>query len=486
MQISSMTISTNDYEYCRYEQGREQISVNVVFTGTVVPDTDSLVITIRRPSSSNWPDEFCSVMKRVVPMTTAINTSKRFSAVFSLGQDDLDKDMIARAITGYYVVQVHDLSNESQKWQMTKKISVLLVSTKTMKSQWCFGVPLKAAEVLSVRFQPVLITGLVITEISSGIIPGLKKLELKYFAPNWTLAIGGADAISISASSEKNEYIITDESNINYMIATIDASLLPLQNVIENVLIAESSMTDEIITHKIAESVRSVESKLGFPIEPYLYTCVQDYIGDDETDMGTLEVQKYWDRVGRPSDYVTQVDLSNWPTFRLPYQWCLKLHNLYGYHSTTKILSVSGKWFNASVDRMSGLVTLIPSANTFASWTMFSHPLLSPFYMRTNIPGFWRYTATFGLPDLEQNDRAVVRELVARVAASSILLDAQRAYQGGLSGESTSRDGLSSSRSYNPGGPYASTIQAHEQWIAAETPRIKTKLGGLLLGVIGS
>jgi hypothetical protein len=72
------------------------------------------------------------------------------------------------------------------------------------------------------------------------------------------------------------------------------------------------------------------------------------------------------------------------------------------------------------------------------------------------------------------------------MAAASILIEAQRGYQGGIGSESTGRDGLSNSRSFNPGGPYASTIQQHQQWVQSEGPKIKARLGGLMMQMIGA
>ena len=108
------------------------------------------------------------------------------------------------------------------------------------------------------------------------------------------------------------------------------------------------------------------------------------------------------------------------------------------------------------------------------------------FYGFGNIPAFWNYSATIGIPDLRDADRHIILELIARNAAASVLIEAQRGYQGGLGSQSTSRDGLSNSFSYNPQGPYGSTIAEHRQWIATEIPRIKTKLGGLLMVTLGS
>ncbi|NBV35887.1 MAG: hypothetical protein EBR94_01280 [Bacteroidetes bacterium] len=484
MQISAMSISTNLSEYSRYEESRNTIDVLVSFTGTVT-EGESFIVRVKKVSSLNHPDELCTVMKNTVVVTSQIATENKFSVSFVIGSDDLDKDSINRAISGKYRISVENSIDSSQYWEMSSKITITLLTTKKMKESWLFGVSLKAKEILAPKFQPKIITGLNIDEVSYGIIPGVKVFTLKYLNPNWTLEWSDDDPIVIEPNTN-SQYIMTDQSTINYMLVTVDSSLLPTSDKTENILITESMMSDDMIQERIRNSIRTVESKLGFPIEPYIYTTLAATPGYENDHMGQIRQEAYWDRIGRPVDYRVNVNSGNWPGFRFPQQWCLKIHRLVGYFGVNKLVEVDGDWYNNTVDRISSFVTLVPSIRSFVSWTVFANPMLSPFYMRNDLPSFWNYTATFGLPDLEQNDRAVVLELLARVATSAILTEAGRAYQGGVGGESASRDGLSTSLSYNPGGPYATTIQAHEQWIQMEIPRIKSKLGGFLMGVIGA
>lgn len=485
MQITAMSISTDATEYSRYEENRNTILVTASFTGTATVN-ESFTIKIKKIASASYPEQFCTVMSKTIVVTSQISTTKKFVSSFLLGSDDIDKDSINRAISGKYRVSVQNALDDSQYWEMPTKITVVLITTKKMKESWLFGVSLKAKEILGPKFQPKIITGLTIDEVSYGIIPGVKIFTLKYLNPNWSLEWSDDDPTVITPNTNA-QYIMTDQSTINYMLVTVDSSLLPTSNKTENILITESMMTDEMIQQRIQNSIRTVESKLGFPIEPYLYTTLPATPGYTDDHMGQMKQQLYWDRIGRPVDYRVSVGQNNnWPGFRFPQQWCLKIHRLVGYFGVNKLIEVNGDWYNNTVDRMSSFVTLVPSIRSVVSWTVFGNPMLSPFYMRNDLPAFWNYTATFGLPDLEQNDRAVVLELIVRIATSAILTEAGRAYQGGVGGESASRDGLSSSLSYNPGGPYATTIQAHEQWIQMEVPRIKSKLGGFLMGVIGS
>ena len=485
MQITAMSLSTDANEYSRYEENRQTIIVSAAFTGTATAG-ESFTVKVKKIASASYPDEYCTVMKKTIVITSGIASLKKFTVSFTIGIDDLDKDSINRTISGKYRISVENTADNTQYWEMPKRITVSLITAKKIKESWLFGVSLKAKEILAPKFQPRIITGLNIDEISYGIIPGVKLFTLKYLNPNWSLDWSDDDPIIIEPNTNM-QYIMTDQTTINYMLVTVNSDLLPTSDKTENILVTESMMNDEMIQERIRNSIRTVESKLGFPIEPYVYTTLPATPGYDNDHMGQMKQQPYWDRIGRPVDYrVSAGQANNWPGFRFPQQWCLKIHRLVGYFGVNKLVEVDGDWYNNTVDRISSFVTLVPSIKSVVSWTVFANPMMSPFYMQMDLPSFWNYTATFGLPDLEQNDRAVVLELVARVATSAILTEAGRAYQGGVGGESTSRDGLSNSLSYNPGGPYATTIQAHEQWIQMEVPRIKSKLGGFLMGVIGS
>ncbi len=486
MVVSALIVTTDGKEYCKYTSDKKTISVTAKVSSGTLTAGDQFVFSIERKSAQNWTGSYSAVMKKTVTATSSDVTSGSLSSQFVIGIDDIDADHICRAISGEYSAQVTLISDTTKYWN-SSSFSIVLITAKEMRTEWCFGVPLKAAEMMSVRFQPKIITGLTIEEISASVIPGIKKLTLTYSAtpsPAWTLAWDEGTPTAFTAAAGTQQVLLVDETNINYIIAEANTSILPTSNTTESILVSESIFTDEMIMKRIRSACDATESFFGFPIEPYVYTSIPNLpstVYGDQTN-----IQSYWDRLGRPADYYVPVDYSNWPTFRLPYQWCLALHDLYGFHSVNKILTVNKQWFTTTVDRITSVATLVPSLRSFAQWQVFTHPMLAPFFLRTNLPGFWQYTATFGLPDLTDSDRAPVRELVARTAAASILTDAGRAYQGGLGGESTSRDGLSNSRSYNPGGPYAATIQAHQQWVQTEGARLKQRLGGMLIQMLGA
>ena len=487
MTVSSFSVNTDLNEYCKYDSSKKIITVIATAPAGELTAGDSFLFTIRRHSSSgNWPDPYANVMKKTVIATSANATSNTVSCSFILGTDDIDEDFIARAISGTYVARV-TISNLITSYWESSEFFVVLIPTEKFKQEWLFGVPLKATEILSVKFPPRVLTGISVDEISQQVVPGIKQVSLTYTstpAESWTLSWDGGPAQIILPSSSAQQVLLTDETSINYIVCTVRTLILPKQTISENLLVAEASFTEDMIRSRIQRGVESTEAFFGFPIEPYLYTSIP--VQGAQTIGYENHVQEYWDRIARPADYFAPQDRANWPTFKLPYQWCIKLHKLFGFHSVNKILQIQDKWFDTTVDRITGVVTLVPSLASFARWTVFTHPMLAPFYLQTNLPSFWQYSATIGLPDLFDGDRAPVQEILSRIATTSILMEAGRGYQGGLGSESTGRDGLSNSRSYNPGGPYASTIQSHQQWMQTEGQRIKQRLGGIPLQVLGA
>lgn len=482
MSVTQATITTNLNEYCRYNLDTNKIIIVMTPSSGVLTAGDSFVFSINREPNINWPSEYSTVMNKTVTATSSDVLTNSLQCTFTLGIDDVDADGIARLITGNYAVTVSPVGSPLTVWSRSSMIYVALVPIQEIRTDWCYGAPLRSIETLSPKFQPRLLPGIVIDEISSDTVPGPKSFVLTYATGAWTLSWDGGAAVPITPLI-KTQYLLMDELDSGYILATVDARMLPTSSITERILVVQGEMPDTLISRRIRNALSSIESMLGFPVEPHFYTSMPRYPGQPELHQ---HLTPHWDRVGRPVDYIVPADGYAWPSFRLPYQWCIKIHRLYGFHSVDKIIQVEGDWWDTTVDRMSSYVTLVPALASFARWTVYTHPMLAPFFMHRNIPSFWQYDATFGLPDLREDDRYLVREALARTAAASILVEAQRAYQGGLGSESTSRDGLSNSKSFNPGGPYGSTIQEHRQWLQLEVPRIKSKLGGILIGTLGA
>lgn len=485
MTVTNAKIITDRTEYCKYQSDMKTVVVTMsTLTGTLI-EAEQYVFEIRRQPSTSWPDAYCTVMTKTISATSGDVSRNSVIASFSIGIDDLDEDHIERLITGKYLVRVYAKTSPNVFWYAANTIRISLVTIKEIRTDWCYGIPLRASEVMGVKIQPKVVVGVSIDEVSQETTPGIRNLVLTYASATWTLAWDGGTPVLLS-STTSDTYLLMDEIETNYIMVSVTPSLLPQMGVTEKILVVQNEMTDTLIQRRIDAAMSQVESQLGFAIEPYLYTSMPQYAGENNEKN---QRHQYWDRIARPADYFVPTGGLTWPNFKLPYQWCVKIHDLYGLHQNDRLIQVNKQWFTTTVDRMTGFVTLVPALGSIAQWTVFTHPMLAPYYMFYgfgNIPAFWNYSATIGIPDLRDADRHIILELLARTAAASILIEAQRGYQGGLGSQSTSRDGLSNSFSYNPQGPYGSTIAEHRQWIATEIPRIKTKLGGLLMVTLGS
>lgn len=481
MTVSALTITTDSDEYCRYAIGQNVITVLSTVTSGTMTAGDQFVVEIRRPASYTYTEPYRTVMSKTTTISTADVTANAFITKFTLGVDDIDSDGIARCISNTYDVKVTSTANSLLTWSLESAFAVTLVSTLEVRKQWCYGAPLRTTEIMGPKFQPKKITGAIIDEVSPDTVPGLKSLVYVNTNGVKTIAWDGGEATAIGLV--KQQYLLMDEYELQYITVTVDPKLLPSVSTTERILIVQGEMQDFLIRQRTQNAVSQAESQLGFALEPHLYTSLPLYPGQTKAHNHQTD---HWDRIGRASDYIVPIDGYQWPSFRLPYQWCIKMHNLWGYHSVDQIIEIEGDWWNSTIDRMSSFVTLIPALASFSRWTVFTHPMLAPFFMHRNIASFWQYNATFGLPDLSEDGRASAREVVARTAAASVLIEAGRGYQGGIGSEMTSRDGLTNSRNYNPGGPYAPTIMAHQQWLQVEMPRIKQKLGGVQMGMIGA
>ena len=301
MTVSSFSVNTDLNEYCKYDSSKKIITVIATAPAGELTAGDSFLFTIRRHSSSgNWPDPYANVMKKTVIATSDNETSNSVSCSFVIGTDDIDEDFIARAISGTYIARV-SISNLVTSYWESSEFFVVLIPTAKFKQEWLFGVPLKATEILSVKFPPRLLTGISVDEISQQVVPGIKQVSLTYTntpAESWTLSWDGGPAEIILPSSSAQQVLLTDETNINYIVCTVRTLLLPKQTISENLLVAEASFTEEMIRSRIQRGVQSTEAFFGFPIEPYLYTSIP--VQGAQTIGYENHVQEYWDRIARP------------------------------------------------------------------------------------------------------------------------------------------------------------------------------------------
>jgi hypothetical protein len=93
---------------------------------------------------------------------------------------------------------------------------------------------------------------------------------------------------------------------------------------------------------------------------------------------------------------------------------------------------------------------------------------------------------TCGLRDLN-NERAVVREAIAKKAVFELLNSAGSAYRAGYASQSVGRDGISQSEGYTSSatfGTYGGHFTSYKEWLDKEIPRMKKRFNGIVFSSI--
>jgi hypothetical protein len=158
-------------------------------------------------------------------------------------------------------------------------------------------------------------------------------------------------------------------------------------------------------------------------------------------------------------------DYMRWLSFTLPHRSLLKVLRLEGWFNRTKTVFLPQSWITWT--EKNALVELVPSNFAAVDWAFYGAGFYAFFASHTSVPQFWQYYVVAGLRELDGD----LMQFIAKRAAMHILTIAGQArYPAGIAGYSVSRDGVSESRSLQPG-IYTQTIQRYAADTQAETPQ---------------
>ena len=488
MTITGMKVVVDKDEFCRYDPGSSTIIVTATVTAGVADAGEQVHLSVRRVPTAAWPDASCTVMTKLLTATAAQTT---FTASFVVGTDDRNAAGIPLARSGRYVAQARlgaDEATPTATFATATPFWIVLVPVVEFKRRWCFGANLYAQGVMAVKQAPRTITGVTVLEVAPESTPGKKTLVLTYDgttlgSPVWTLAWDGGSAVTLDPD-DRQTYVLLDVLGEGYVTVEADPAALNMPaapfpaTVSESLVIEPGRMDDATLRDYLRDAAVEAARQLFFFVEPMRVTT-------DPLQADGDGVEAYYDVVAKPVGIIGRLRFANkWTRVKFPYKQLQVLERLAGYFSETRSLQVDASWFN--VDAKIGLVDLVPSAGSIVPFATFGSPLIPLFNAGMEVPAFWHYTGWFGLTDLgpEAGEQAaLVRQLIARLAAVEVLTQAGMAATDATMSESTSRDGLSNSRANAPGlyGPYSALVMRHTQWTDKMLPKIRTSIGGLTM-----
>jgi hypothetical protein len=154
-----------------------------------------------------------------------------------------------------------------------------------------------------------------------------------------------------------------------------------------------------------------------------------------------------YEKIGMAINFYKPDNWLKWLEFKVPYMPLLKFFQLSGYFNQTKAIDIDEKQL-ITFDERSAEVSFVPSNLAVVNSFFVGPGVYIMFFNQLYVPQFWNYYVVCGYRSLP----AAISDYIAkRVAIDLLNIAGQARYPAGTVGESTSRDGISESSSFNPG-----------------------------------
>tara|TARA_R100001244_G_scaffold53662_1_gene46562 strand:- start:3885 stop:5690 length:1806 start_codon:yes stop_codon:yes gene_type:complete len=209
---TAIEVSVDETEYSRYESGRDTITATVVVSGGAPYTTEKITVELTKARRSRD-----AVVSTATLTFTASADPQSQTAEFAL-PDIVDADLISLVRHGKYFVKATSVTSSSVSAE-SGDFDIRIVTVARLKTDYLFGIDLKATEVKAPKQQPQLITGVTLTELSATHPLGFGALNYVYnkdHTANATVAIGsGANgtvtttADTALAGDSGNSYVIS-------------------------------------------------------------------------------------------------------------------------------------------------------------------------------------------------------------------------------------------------------------------------------------
>lgn len=447
MALTDIDIYLDREEYSRFERTRSTVRARIVPTPATGLD-DTVTVTLERA------DGFVLATQTV---TFSGDFAKGQFATFDLAAVK-DADGFPAAIRGNYRIKA-----TSGDVTGLASFRIALITVDELKATYCRGLSLRARDVLVPRKQPSLVTGVTITRVSQGLVPGVHTLTFVAGTPN-TLRFDKGPAVTIGSGMASE--ILPDERG-NYVEVVIDPFELPTANAAEGVLIDFEVMGDEAIRSEIEKAISEIENRwIGTYLEP-LRIATPPFFNNPEQG-------EYFDKVARPTAfYRNDVFTRNGKVWHvsLPYTHLQKVYGMQGFFGDFQSLDITTGVYKCNVRQ--GTIDVLPQSSAYVMIITF-FAQLDYWGVREYIADFWRYKALVGLADTEED----LLKAAGYLAAIPVLTTAGQAARGGYSSESISKDGVSRSTSVSKG-LYGDTIAEYKEWLKENRPSIGNRYKGI-------
>jgi hypothetical protein len=327
--------------------------------------------------------------------------------------------------------------------------SVLAMTVDEMRNRWLLGLPLITIERLEPAFQPQVVTGVTIDDVSFNSLVGGQPLTYTPAAGlnPATLQWGGGTPVPLVPGVEEYTLITNVGGTID---VTVVQSELPDSAATENIFINYGRMPDSSIIKQIIAETRETEKRMHMHLEPTLVVGVP-------TAQYDAAAPTVYDEIAEAITYYKPWNLNQWLHIETPFPGLLKVVKLQGFMNMTLVTNIDASWIKPQ--EQSGKIDLVPSNAAILNWYLYGPGLYTIFFNYVSVPGFWSFLLLTGLREMKEPIRDYIGMRTAIVLMSQAAL---ARYPAGVSGYSIARDGVSESRSISPG-VYKENILIYER-----------------------
>jgi hypothetical protein len=442
-------VFTDKSEYSRYHSALSVITATITISSPVVGAT--LNVALFRS------DGYGAVSTKPLLLTIAT----QYQVTFNLTTDSYDAKGIYRAKQGDYTIQVTD--STKSLLGASAMLAVSIVPVDEIRRTWATGVTFLNYEELLPKIQPRVVTGVVVTEIPINHYKG--AFPLKFKAIDKSLSWNNGVYVATSGL-QPQQILLLDQKQTDYILIQVDPLNLPTTDQTEVLIIDNAKLSDRDIIRQLRLATEWVQQRIITKVEPELLDTNATGFVDD---------------VAMPQTYYSPSRSNKWMSLNIPYPNLIDLESLSGYLNQSKSADIPRQWY--VWNEKTGIVELVPNNSAQVSWTFYNGFFgFGNLLNFKSIPGFWHYRITCGLRDLN-NERAIVREAIAKKAVYELLNSAGSAYRAGYASQSNSRDGVSQSEGYTASatyGTYGGHFTSYKEWLAEEIPRMKKRYCGIM------
>jgi hypothetical protein len=198
---TSLDVSVDNDEFSRYESGRETITATVVAVGGAPYSGEEVTVDLVKARRSR------DAVVASATLTFDGTADPQEGTVTFFLPDIVDQDMIHLVRHGKYFVRATSVSDEDVVGE-SEEFHISIVSVDRLRNDFLFGIPMIATGILEPKFQPSLITGITVAEISAGHPIGPVVLNYIYHVDDVTDA-----TVDIGSGTDGVVSITADEDN---------------------------------------------------------------------------------------------------------------------------------------------------------------------------------------------------------------------------------------------------------------------------------